>query len=567
MRSIPTVVALVSGLALLITACAPPGASQGGGRSQPEAQSAPKRIAVGILGEPHTLSQAINTAGTGSIRGVGEVERMIHTGVTILNGKGDRVPALAEQSVTIENGLWKVLPDGTMETRWTIRPDARWHDGTPVTAEDLVFTVRASLDKELAFGQGAGFNAIGNAEAVDARTVLMKWKNTYIEADQLFSYGYLLPFPKHLLEPQYVNNKAAFMELPYWTTEFIGAGPYRVTNFQRGAFMEMKAYDNFVLGKPKISDVVVKFLQDPNVLVANLLAGELEMTLGRGLSLEQGLEMQRRWNGRMEAQLGSWLAHYPQQGVYANPQALREVNFRRALLHSLDRQTISDELVGGRSPVAHSILTPQSPDYAAVASSIVKYDFDVRRAGQLLEQLGYIKQADGLYYDGAGQKLGFRAQTNAGDDFKDKMLFSSADQWKRAGIDVEVYISPRQQASDREYRATLPGTDLVRQPFDPARLISKDIPTPQNNWVGSNRTGWSDPEHDRLADLYYVTIPLNERRQHIAGMMKILTEQAMPLGVIYDVGPVMISARMLNVAENLPEGVAESWNSHEWDYR
>lgn len=85
--------------------------------------------------------------------------------------------------------------------------------------------------------------------------------------------------------------------------------------------------------------------------------------------------------------------------------------------------------------------------------------------------------------------------------------------------------------------------------------------------MGGNRTGWSNPEHDRLADLYYVTIPLNERRQHIAGMMKILTEQAMPLGVIYDVAPTMIAARMLHVAENLAQGVAESWNTHEWDVK
>lgn len=567
MRSMTTIfLSVLAGFAVLITACTPPGAAENRGAPAAPA-AAPKRIAIGILGEPHTLSQAINTAGTGSIRGVGEVERMIHAGVTMINARGDRVPVLAEQAATVDNGLWKVMPNGTMETRWTLRSDARWHDGTPVTSEDLVFTAKASLDRELAFGQGAGFNAIGSVEAADARTVVVKWKATYIGADQLFSFGYLLPIPKHILEPQYLNNKAAFMELPYWTTEFVGAGPYRVTNFERGAFMEMKAFDNFVLGKPHISDVTVKFLQDPNVLVANLLAGELDMQMGRGLSLDQGLEMQRRWNGRMEADLGSWLAHYPQQGPPANPAALRDVNFRRALLHAMDRQTISDELVGGRSPVAHSILTPRSADYPAAEPQIVKYDFDPRRAGQLIEQLGYQKQADGFYYDARGQKLGFRAQTNAGDDFKDKMLLSSADQWKRAGIDAEVYSSPRQQAADREYRATLPGTDLVRQPFDPARLHGKDIPNAANSWVGSNRTGWSTPEHDRLADLYYVTIPLNERRQQIAGMMKILTEQAMPLGVIYDVGPTMIAARLLHVAENLAEGVSASWNAHEWDVK
>lgn len=566
MRPIASLVAALSGLAVLLTACAAPPATttQAG---QPQAQTgAPKRMTAAILGEPHTLSQAVNTAGTGSIRGVGEVEKMIHAGVTALNGRGERVPVLAEQAATVENGLWKVNSDGTMETRWTLRPDARWQDGMPVTAEDLVFTARVSRDESLAFPTGSGYRAIDSVEASDARTVVVKWRRPFIEADELFSYGFMLPLPKHLLEAPYTTNKETLLDQPYWTTAFIGAGPYRVHEFQRSIQMEMRAFDGFVQGKPKIDSVLVKFLQDPNILVANLLAGELDLTMGRGLSLDQALEMNQRWSGRMEAALGSWVAHYPQH-LTPDPPVLKEVNFRRALLHTMDRQTISDELTGGRAPVAHSNLGPTSAHYAAVKANVVEHNYDPRRAAQLIEGFGYQKRADGLYYDAQGQKLVIESRTNAGDDFKDKMLLSTADHWKRAGVDITVNIVPRQRASDREYRATYPGFDLVRQPWDPSRFLTEESPLPENNWSGNNRTRYSHLELDTLINRYFTTIPLAERRDVIGRIVRIQTEQAVALGVIYDVGPILIGPRLVNVAENLAEGVDETWNAHQWDLK
>ena len=71
-------------------------------------------------------------------------------------------------------------------------------------------------------------------------------------------------------------------------------------------------------------------------------------------------------------------------------------------------------------------------------------------------------------------------RTNAGDDLKDKVLLSTGDYWKRIGVDVITFSVPRQQASNREFRATYPGFDLVRQPFDPVRFLSTQAAVPEN---------------------------------------------------------------------------------------
>src|SRR6266545_4652182 len=146
-------VAIVSIAAtMLLAGCAAPGRGTTpppGGEARPAA-AALKRISVGILGNPYTLSQAINTGGTGSVRGVGETEKIIHAGLVIRDGDGRLQPELAEAVPTLENGNWRLSADGGMETSWKIKPAAQWHDGVPVTAADLVFTLQVGQDKELA---------------------------------------------------------------------------------------------------------------------------------------------------------------------------------------------------------------------------------------------------------------------------------------------------------------------------------------------------------------------------------------------------------------------------------
>src|SRR4029434_9197417 len=85
-----------------------------------------------IQGEPRTLSRTMN-GNVGRVRGVNELELLIHAGMSVQNDEGDHLPQLTEAIPTLENGLWKVFPDGRMETTWKIKQGAAWHDGTPLT--------------------------------------------------------------------------------------------------------------------------------------------------------------------------------------------------------------------------------------------------------------------------------------------------------------------------------------------------------------------------------------------------------------------------------------------------
>ena len=127
--------ALLGLLAVCLAGCAPQPAAVGGqaGAPSPQERLGPKRITVAIMGDPSGLSNTIDRAGAGGTPGLDAVEEMVNAGLSQVDAGGVLRPVLAEVVPSLENGLWKLLPDGRMETTWRIstrptRPScaARW---------------------------------------------------------------------------------------------------------------------------------------------------------------------------------------------------------------------------------------------------------------------------------------------------------------------------------------------------------------------------------------------------------------------------------------------------------
>src|SRR5207245_9510569 len=193
-------------------------------------------------------------AGAGRVYGVAEVERMVHSGLSIEDDQVEQRALLAEAVPSVENGLWRVMADGRMETIWKILPNAAWHDGVPLTADDFVFTSQVIQDKELPEFADIAYESLESVEAPDPRTVVARWKKPFIAAHTLFSGVRGLPQPRHLLEKAYVENKGAYKDLPYWMEEFVGTGPYKLRELVRGSHLILEANDQFALGRPRVDE-------------------------------------------------------------------------------------------------------------------------------------------------------------------------------------------------------------------------------------------------------------------------------------------------------------------------
>lgn len=560
------VVALLLASFLVGIGCAPlePGGSrEAGSGSAPSHPPTVKRITLATAMEPDARPSATLVARAA-------VGPLVHTGLTVLGDQGVRHPRLAEAVPSLENGLWKLLPEGRMETTWKLREGARWHDGALLTAEDLLFSLQVGRDREIAAFNMQSDASIDEVRTPDPRTLTITWKEPFIDADGVLDARAGLLLPKHLLEDEYRTDKGNVLDLPYWTSGFVGAGPYRVRDWAQGVSVLLDANGEYVLGRPKIDHIEVKLIPDANTLTANLLAGTVDVTPAVG-SIDLGIQLRDQWRGgtvRFNYGSSAWIALFP-QFVDPRPAVVADLQLRRALAHAIDRQELVDTLVAGMSPVPQSFLSPNQAAYRDIEAAVQRYEYDPRRAAQMLEAQGYRKGADGIYRDEGNRRLELEVRSGPADQTA-KPAAAVADYWKRLGVDATAVRPSPRQAEDSEYRSTFPAFMVTGGSNDVAglRLLhSSQAPLPSNNFrvVGvGNRSRYMNPEFDAHLERYFKTVPTGERTQVLGQIIYQIADQLTQLGLHYNPIPGAAADHVTNVSTNWPAYYI-TWNAHEWD--
>ena len=171
-----------------------------------------------------------------------------------------------------------------------------WHDGTPLTADDFVLGFQMAIDPQLPKSPRGELPSIGEVRAVDARTILAVWKVQSPLANVNGNDG-IPAVPKHLFGELYASgDKTAVENSPLWSTQWVGVGPYRMTSWNLGTSMEGAAFDQYFLGRPKIDRVIIRYIGDVNAIVANVLAGEIDVVpLGALFDSPQLMAIRRAW--------------------------------------------------------------------------------------------------------------------------------------------------------------------------------------------------------------------------------------------------------------------------------
>lgn len=522
-----------------------------------------------MRGDPSVLSSTADGGNVGRTPGIQQLERLLHAGLFNADDKEVLHPTLATDVPSLENGLWTLSPDGRMETTWKLHPNAAWQDGAPFTSQDLAFTYQVSRDGEVGVFRDAALDSVDKVETPDRATVTLYWNRPFIAADSMFGGGRSLPIPYHLLHQTYTENRDGFLNARYWSDDFVGAGPFRLQEWVRGSHLKLAANDRFVLGRPKIDDLLVKIIPDPDTILANILAVDVDLTLGQTLSVDQALQLRQRWTGGTvnTGALMSAIGVWPQM-MTPSPAAIGDARFRRALLQTIDRQEIVDNLLPGLSQVAHGRGVPGTSEYEAIERSIVRYQYDPDAAARVIEGFGYRKGPDGLFRDSAGQPLSIEVRSTIGRDDQEKSRALVAIFWQRVGIDATEVVIPPQRASDREYRATFPGLEVVNQGMRSDGLIDFyrfEIATPENRFTGKNRSRYDSPELEGLISRFYSTVPREERLGVLRRIVAHLSEQVIPLPLFYSVSPSIISARTRNITPAGLERDSAGWDAQNWD--
>jgi peptide/nickel transport system substrate-binding protein len=502
-------------------------------------------------------------------------DALLHAGLANLDGDGNLRPVLVQDVPTLENGLWKLSPDGTMETTWRLKPNRIWQDGHPFGVDDLLFTARVDQDREVPrANRSDAYASISGIEAPDPSTLVIRWRQPYIDADRMFSLfsTSAMPLPRHILEGPYQDDKPGFMNLPYWTSDFVGLGPYRLTEFVPGSHALAEANPGFILGRPKIDQLEIRIIADTNTVVSNILAGAVDLSNTGNVSVDQSITVRDTWrDGAVEYGPGLSALIF---GQYVNPDPpiVTSTEFRRALLHGLDRQQMVDTLEYGVSSVAHSFLHPNQPRYRDIEARLPHYDYDPRRAQEMMTQLGLTRGADSMLRDSAGQPLRVELRTTDRADLQVKSVAAISDAWQQVGVGVDQVVVPLQRQNDIPYRATFPAFEmLVGGPTDVAGVRQQKgsfARTQENGFVGGfNYSRYQNAELDTLIDRYLATVPLRERTEALGQVIHHIADRLSVMMLFYNPAPHFISKRLVGPVAPRAPAANTFWNAYAWDIR
>jgi len=506
--------------------------------------------------------------------------RIFNADLIVTDAAGNVHPYLAESLPQLDTDSWQVQPDGRMQTTWKLRPGLTWQDGSPLTADDFVFASQVYGDPAL-----TGIfvvrpqNLIERVVALDPQTLEIDWRAPYQLNTSIANGGMLPPLPRSILGASFsaftedpTGQRDAFMAQRFWTTEYVGAGPFRLTNWVPGSYLEGAAFDGHALGRPKIDKIQLRLINDASTVLAGMLSGDLTVTMVQAIKFQQAMVLrdQAGFNGgagkgKLVFTEAGVTSAFPQfRPEYQQTPGLLDPRVRQALASAIDRQAIDDGIFDGQAPIPYAIVTSTVPYYAQIDSAIAKYPYDPAKAAQLMTEAGFTRGSTGFFVGPNGEPFQPAFWNSAGAQ-KEQVMDIVVDTWKQAGIDSQPFVLPAALEQSQQARATFPGMLVYNLAFagtvtSADKLTSPEIATPANNWNGQNRGGWSNTDFDTLFDRYSSTLQPADQIDALVRMMKVYTEQVANMPLFYEQDVVSHQANLRG-----PEGDSSNWNIYAWE--
>lgn len=402
-KSICVLLASVMVLALALTGCGgskspSPAAPSAGSTSQNQAaeSSGPKDevVTMAIISTWNTLN-IYNTSGNyGHCVADQLFERMVSC-----THDGEYLPRLADS--------WEMPEDHTSMT-FHMNKNAKWHDGEPLTADDVVFTLKAVTSEKMdnyyrsKFVCLAGTDDNGicaspddlQVEAIDDYTVKVGLKTPKDEQTVLSTLcSFLYVLPQHILD---TGDYSDINGSDFWTSP-VGAGPFKYVKDIAGEQLEMTANEDYYLGCPDFKTFVIKVVPATS-LTAGLLNGEIDVVGAGSIPLSDWGTIESSDNLVAES-ITSYAYQYMEFNLSDGNDAFQDAAVRIAFDKAIDKQLIVDQLMAGEGQVAvgpmpkyhpyyNDALEGNSYDPNAAKSALEAANFDFNRTYRLIVPQG-----------------------------------------------------------------------------------------------------------------------------------------------------------------------------------
>lgn len=425
---------------------------------------------------------------------------------------------------------------------YKIKQGLRWDDGTPVTAEDMIFAWQVGKHPASGVSNGEFFAK----DIVDISTSAPDTFTVHFDKEKcdfaLINDFY--PLPAHLErrifeeDPANYKNRTLYNTKP--DTKGLYFGPYRVAQMTSGASVTLAKNPQWQGTAPGFERITFKTVENSSALTAHLLSGSIDYIAGElGLTLDQALGFEKRLKA---AKPGKFNVTYKPGLTYEHidlpldKKPFDDIRLRKALMYGMNRAQINDVIFGGKQPVAKSNINPLDTVYS---DDVTAYPYDPAAAETLLDEAGWTKKDDGYRYNKSGEKLAIVFSTTAGNKSREMIQQAIQSDWKKIGVDAAIKNEPAR---------VLFGTTMRERRFEggvmyawmsapnnipKTTLHSTMIPSAENNYAGQNYPGYKNAAMDKMIDDLDVTCAPDANKALWQDLQKLYADELPALPLYY----------------------------------
>jgi peptide/nickel transport system substrate-binding protein len=513
--------ALLLTLLVVLAACQPaasesPTGSEG---AQPSSSATGGTVRVGYGGSPDSLNP-----GRGLLAESYILYWLVYDTPIEFDPEGNYHPELATD--------WEVSDDGLT---WTLHlvDNAVFHDGTPMTSEDVAFTIETYRDNDFAYLSGYP-DVFVEVEAPDPTTVVLHTEEPVSNFEYRMSYMFVLP--KHIWE-----NEDAF---EFANEEMIGTGSFKLADYETDEFVELEAVKDHWHVIPNIDGVIFQTIGNDDARVAALTEGDVDMITefqSTALATLQGAEnVQVVTTESVTASLSDIIFNMidpancpepgneivPDGGICSGHEALRDIEVRQALAKATDKQQLIDVALLGVGTPGVSLVQPALTDYFIGPDA--GFAFDVDAANEQLDAAGYEDtDGDGVRECRSDQdcddltfRLSYPDDSSSG--ARESELVQAM--WREVGVELVIQVLD----PDALTAVCCPAFDFDVIMWgwgldpDPQGLLG--VAVCEEIESGFSETGYCNPEYDQLYADQAVEQDLETRIEMVKQMQEILLE-------------------------------------------